>query len=88
NKQWEKIFNFYSDVREIFVESEEYIVAACEVGKVYYYNGSIWEDISDLFKVKDPTFAFRNVWTDGREIIITGNGTVNRYDRTIIWHGK
>jgi hypothetical protein len=88
NKQWEKIFNFYSYVREISAESKEYIIAACYMRKVYYYNGSIWEDISDLFKVEDPTFTFSNVWTDGKEIIIAGNGTVNRYDRTIIWHGK
>ncbi len=88
DKDWEKILDVNGTIYNIYGKAENFLLAVGDYDKVLFYNGSTWMSIADLFKVNDPTFVFKNVWTDGYEIIITGYGAVNNKRGTIIWHGK
>ncbi len=88
DKDWEKILDVNGTIYNIYGKAENYLLAVGDYNNVLFYNGSTWMSIADLFKVDDRTFIFKNVWTDGNEIIITGYGTVKNKQGTIIWHGK
>ncbi len=88
SKNWEKILDVRGTIHSVYGVAENYLLAVGDYDKVLFNDGSSWTSISDLLEIDDPTFVFNNVWTDGYEIIITGYGTVNNKQGTIIWHGK
>ena len=85
---WQKFFDFDGEIYGMNGISNSYIIAVSAYKRIYFYNGSNWESISDLFNVSDPTFEFWNVWTDGYETVIVGFGVVNGIQKTLVWHGK
>ena len=88
NGAWGKILDVQGTMNNVYGDDENYLIAVGDFNKVMYYNGNYWENISDIFNEVGSTFTFKNVWTNGYEIIITGYGIVNNKTGTIIWHGK
>jgi len=88
NNTWQKVYDFDGEMYDVYNISDNYMMAVSAFNTVLFYNGQVWENISDIFATLDPTFVFNNVWTDGYEIIITGYGKINNKQGTIVWHGK
>ncbi len=88
NNIWEKIFDIDGEVYCMYVVNRDYIMAGSAYKKIFFYNGSRWENINDLFEIDDPEFVFKCIWTDGNELFVVGYGNINGLQQTIIWHGK
>lgn len=88
NSAWEKVFDLNGEVYGMCVINKDYIITGSAYKKIFFYNGGSWISLSYLFNVSDPTFVFKNFWTNGYEIFIAGYGIVNGIQKTIIWHGK
>lgn len=88
NAAWVKIYDFNSSIYDMYGASENYLLTVGAFRAVVFYEGASWERIENLLNVEDPYFSFTNVWTDGYGIIISGYGTVNDRQGTIIWYGK
>ncbi|MCL5030509.1 MAG: hypothetical protein M1480_15970, partial [Bacteroidetes bacterium] len=88
NSGWEKIFDFDGEIYGMYGASKNYLLGVSGYRSVCFFDGFNWNSIGNLFNVSDPTFEFKNVWTDGYEIFLVGFGTINGIDKTIIWHGK
>ncbi|MEW6195631.1 MAG: hypothetical protein AB1521_10800 [Bacteroidota bacterium] len=88
NSNWAKIYDYNGEIYEIYGQSNQYLLAVSAFRTVLFYGGNNWERIDELLNVDDPHFSFRNVWTNGNEIIIAGDGFINGVQKTIVWHGK
>jgi hypothetical protein len=86
--RWNPILQLNYGINEIFSLDEKYMFALGGYSLVFFYNGTNWENISDLFKIKDPTISFQVGWTDGYETFIVGYGELNGNLGTYIFHGK
>jgi len=88
NNGWQKVYNFDGEIYDIYSVTDDYIIAVSAFNKIFFYNGSIWQSISEIFKNNDPFFVFKKVNVVNKEIYIIGYGTINNKDAVIIWHGK
>lgn len=88
NSNWKKIYDFNGEIYEMYGQSNKYLIAVSAYRTVLFYNGNTWERIDELLNVDDPHFSFRNVWTNGYEIIIAGDGNIDGVQKTLVWHGK
>jgi hypothetical protein len=86
--RWNPILQLNYGINEVFSLDDKYMFALGDYKLVYFYNGTNWENISDLFNIKDPTFSFEVGWTDGYETFIVGYGELNGNLGTYIFHGK
>ncbi len=88
NNQWDQIKYFDGQMYGMYSPRSDYILVISAFNQMFYYNGYNWQLISDIFRTDDPYFVFRNVWTNGKEIHVTGYGRIKNKDVTIVWHGK
>jgi hypothetical protein len=85
---WQSHLKISGAINGMFGQAENYLFALGDFQKVYFYDGTIWEDIKDLFKLDDPYFVFKTGCTDGKEVFIIGYTFSGWPQKTIIWHGK
>jgi hypothetical protein len=57
NNIWEKIFDIDGEIYCMYTVNRDYIVTGSAYKKIFFYNGSHWENINDLFEIDDPTFC-------------------------------
>lgn len=88
NNQWQQMYYLNGEMYGMYCERSDYILAVSAFNQIFFYNGSSWKLISDLFKTNDPYFVFNNVTMVGKEIYVAGYGAINNKDVTIVWHGK
>jgi len=88
NENWQPFNNSSATIHGMNGISENYLFAVGDFKQILFYDGNNWENLIDIFHVKDSNFVFSNVWTTGYETFIIGDGNVGRYDGTIIFHGK
>jgi hypothetical protein len=80
-KLWDKVFSSSRWVENIFGFGDENIFAVGDLGGVYHYDGTDWQQLS----VPGSSFwLFRGVWCTENEVFIAGNDG----DITYILHGK
>ena len=88
NNQWIIVFEPQYQIFGMYAFSSNYIFAVGAFNHAFYYNGTSWDNISEILRVSDPTFVYKNVWTNGYETFITGYTTQGYPTKTIIFHGK
>ena len=88
NNQWLQTYYLDGEMYEMYSSSSNYIIAVSAFNQIFFYNGSSWQSISDIFKTNDPYFVFRYVTIVNKEIYVVGYCTINNKDAVIIWHGK
>lgn len=88
NNGWTQIYKNDGTIYDISGPSKDYLIAVGDFQQILFYNGSNWENFSNLFPQIDRNFVSRNVWTDGYDTFIIGYTTTRWPMKTIIWHGK
>jgi hypothetical protein len=88
NNQWQQIYYLDGEMYGMYCTNSNYIIAVSAFNQVFFYNGSNWQLISDIFKTNDPYFVFSHVTIVDKEIYVAGYGTINNKDAVILWHGK
>lgn len=84
NNSWESLISNSYALYGIYGVRDDYILSVGVYGKIYFYNGNSWKELTNLIPNQSSIF-FRDIWTDGKTIYLVGNinGTT-----TLIIKGK
>lgn len=86
NNQWNQILKRNNFIRGLQGVAENYLLATSDFGLVFFYDGTQWEQITNLISNQDQ-LQFYDAWTNGEEIFLLGQ--TNTYPmKTLIFHGK
>ncbi|KAF0142289.1 MAG: hypothetical protein FD122_643 [Stygiobacter sp.] len=72
----------------LYESASDYLIAVGDSKTARHFNGTNWINISSIFNISDPSFIFRNVWTNGYETFICGYGNFGTKEKLVIWRGK
>lgn len=87
NNQWDQILknNYY--INYVFGIGDDYLIATADFGRVWFYNGSVWTELSNLVAMQDQLQIY-GVWTNGEEMFILGIYANSYPMKTLVLHGK
>jgi hypothetical protein len=85
NNKWVKILDTWPEpLYKIYGTADNNIFAVGDWGMVYHYNGNDWYKYSQFY---DRKVCYTGIWTDGREVFITGY-TLSSPNKTVVLRGK
>ncbi len=85
---WTQILNINNSIDGLYESATNYLIAVGDYKTARFFNGTNWSNISSLFNVSDPTFIFRNVWSNGYETFICGYGNFGTKEKLVVWRGR
>jgi hypothetical protein len=87
NNNWENTYLYDSAIFDIWDCENNYTIAVGDE-KIVFNNGGGWTDIQSVFKITNPFYRFRNIWTSGYETFIVGYNLFDRAPKITVWRGK
>jgi len=88
NNIWVKKLSINNAINGLAVVSNNYGIGVGDSRSAFFFNGIGWVNITGIFNIKDPLFVFREVWSNGYETIIAGEGVFDKTEKLIVWRGK
>ncbi len=85
DNSWIQIISSYYTIQNVFSLNNSYKLAVGVFGSVWFYNGSFWQLLAQLFPPNED-IVITDAWSDGKNIFILGHTTFPQ--RTIVWRGK
>lgn len=86
NNGWQHLLDGYLATGAMTGADDNYIFAVGTTS--YFYDGSAWKELPFLKGKNGQQIYYRDVWTDGKEVFITGISQNGFPNKTFIWHGK